>query len=296
MSVRIGVNPICWNNDDMQELGDEYSLEDYLAEGKKIGFAGFELGHKFPQDPKALKPILDRFGLAFVSGWYSSNLLERSVEQEIAAAQKHITLLKGLGCKVMIVAETSGCIHGQRDVPLSKRPRMTAEQWPEFCKRMTAFGDYLKTQGLVIGYHHHMGTVVETEAEVDRFMKGTGESVGLLLDTGHMTFAGGDPLAVAKRWGKRITHVHCKDVRPDVMKKVKAGDFSFLNSVVEGVFTVPSDGCVDYKAVLGAVKAAGYKGDWLVIEAEQDPAKANPLKYLTKGYNYLSSLAAELGL
>jgi len=296
MSVLIGVNPICWNNDDLQSLGDEYSRDDYLAEGAKIGFAGFEMGHKLPSVAWEMRPLLDTYGLKFVSGWYSTELLNRSVKDEIAAVQKHMALLKGMGCSVMVTCEVSGCIHGQENTPLSKRPVLPADQWADFGRKMTEFGTYMADAGLPIGYHHHMGTVVQTQAEVDRFMEVTGPEVGLLLDTGHLTFAGGDPVATAKKWGSRINHVHCKDIRPDMLKKSQAEDWSFLKGVVEGVFTVPGDGCVDYRAVLSNVKAAGYKGKWLVIEAEQDPAKANPLKYLTKGHGHLKALIAELGL
>ncbi|MDR3518095.1 MAG: myo-inosose-2 dehydratase [Azospirillaceae bacterium] len=296
MSVRIGVNPIAWSNDDMQELGRETPLETCLSEGRQIGFAGFELGHKFPRKSAELGPILSRHGLALVSGWYSSGLLERSVEEEIAAAQDHLALLKELGATVMIVAETTGAVHGNRAAPLSTRPVIKAGDWAAFGQRMTAFGAYLKDQGLPIAYHHHMGTVVETPAEIDRFMDVTGPEVGLLLDTGHMTFAGGNPVAMVQRWGHRINHVHCKDVRPALLAEARKTDSSFLDAVVNGVFTVPGDGGIDYRTVLGALKAAGYRGDWLVIEAEQDPAKANPFTYLTKGYQHLQGLVSELGL
>jgi inosose dehydratase len=296
MSVMIGVNPIGWNNDDLQSLGDEYTRDDYLSEGAAIGFAGFEMGHKLPSVAWEMRPLLDKYGLKFVSGWYSTELLKRSVKDEIAAVQKHMALLKGMGCSVMVTCEVSGCIHGQLETPLSQRPVLPADQWAEFGRKMTEFGKYMADAELPVAYHHHMGTVVQTEAEVDRFMEVTGPEVGLLLDTGHLTFGGGDAVAVAKRWGRRINHVHCKDIRPALLKRSLAEDWSFLKGVVEGVFTVPGDGCVDYRAVLSAVKAAGYRGKWLVIEAEQDPAKANPKQYLTKGFNHLKSLAAELGL
>jgi len=296
MSVRIGVNPIAWSNDDMIELGGETPLETCLAEGRQAGFDGFELGNKFPRDPDQLRPILERHGLALVSGWYSARLLERTVEQEIQEVQGHLKLLKALGCKVMVVAETTNCIHGQRDIPLSKRPRLEPGQWPEFGRRMTEFGEYLRGQGLGLAYHYHMGTVVETPEEIEQFMEHTGDAVGLLMDTGHLTFAGGDPVSVIRRWGSRINHVHCKDIRVDVFQRVKAADSSFLNAVVDGVFTVPGDGSIDFKAVLTALKQGGYRGDWLVIEAEQDPAKAHPLTYVTKGNQHLRGLVSEIGL
>ncbi|PWC51210.1 myo-inosose-2 dehydratase [Azospirillum sp. TSA6c] len=296
MTVRLGVNPIAWSNDDMLELGGATPLEQCLAEGREAGFQGFELGNKFPRDAAVLRPILDGYGLSLVSGWYSAGLLERSVAEEIEAVQPHLQLLKAMGCPVMVVAETTGCVHGSRGTPLSQRPTLESGRWTEFGRRMAEFGDYLRDQGTPLAYHYHMGTVVETPDEIDRFAEVTGDSVGILLDTGHLTFAGGNPLDLIAKWGRRINHVHCKDVRADVLKRARATDSSFLDAVIDGVFTVPGDGCVDFPAVLKALKDADYRGQWLVIEAEQDPAKAHPLTYVTKGRQHLGALVAEYGL
>jgi inosose dehydratase len=290
MPVRLGINPLTWTNDDMPELGAETPLETCLAEGKLAGFAGFELGNKFPRVASQLKPILDRHGLALVSGWYGSRLLERDVDAEMAEAEPHIALLSALGCTVMVHAEVSRAIHGERTTPLSRRPVLSDADWAVLSPRLTEMGRRLKARGLHMAYHHHMGTVIESEAEVDRLMATTGPEVGLLLDTGHLTFAGGDPVAAAKRHAKRVVHVHCKDIRREVMVDVKKRDLPFLESVLAGVFTVPGDGCVDYAAVLPHVAAAGYSG-WLVVEAEQDPAKAHPLTYARMGHDNLAKLA-----
>jgi inosose dehydratase len=295
MSVRIGINPLTWTNDDMPELGGDTPLETCLAEAKQAGYAGVELGNKFPRKAPELRPILARHDLYLVSGWYSSRLLERSVEAEKEAVVPHLTLLADMACPVMVYAEVSGCVHGERQTPLSKRPVMTDSQWPEFGRRITEMGRYLERRGLRLAYHHHMGTVIETEAEIDRLMQVTGPEVGLLLDTGHLTYAGGDPVAVAKRHAKRIVHVHCKDVRAPVLQQAKQRDMSFLASVLDGVFTVPGDGCVEYRQVLKPLAEAGYDG-WLVVEAEQDPAKAHPLTYARMGYDNLSALARGAGL
>ncbi len=296
MAVRIGINPLTWTNDDMPELGAETPLETCLSEAKEAGYDGVELGNKFPRKTELLKPILTQHKLALASGWYSAKLLERSAADEIKAVQDHLALLKGLGCTAMVFAEVSGCVHGDRNTALSKRPVIKSEaEWKTFGERMTEVGKYLKTQGMTIAYHHHMGTVVETEAEIDKLMAVTGPEVGLLLDTGHLTFAGGDPVAVAKRHTKRIVHIHCKDVRPDVLKTAKGGDWPFLKAVLAGVFTVPGDGSIDYAPVLTPFAKAGY-GGWLVVEAEQDPAKAHPLTYARKGHDYLRPLAEKIGL
>ena len=295
MTVRIGINPLTWTNDDLPELGGETPLDVCLAEARQAGYAGMELGHKFPRKTAELRPILEKHGLALISGWYSAELLARSAADEIRAVQDHFNLLADFGCTAMVFAEVTGCVHGQRDVPVVNRPRLRDDQWREFGERMTEVGEHLLTRGVRIAYHHHMGTVVETEEEIDRLMANTGEAVGLLVDTGHLTYAGGDPLAVIRRHGKRIVHVHCKDVRPAVLADAKNRNRSFLDAVLDGVFTVPGDGSIDYRAVLRALKEVGYQG-WLVVEAEQDPAVAHPLTYATRGYQHLRQLVDEIGL
>lgn len=290
MAVRLGINPLTWTNDDMPELGSETPLETCLAEARLAGFEGVELGNKFPRDPAVLGPILERHGLALVSGWYGSRLLERDVDAEMAAAEGHVALLAALGCRVMVHAEVTGTVHGSRDVALSRRKVLDGAGWERLAGRLSEMGRRLKARGLALAYHHHMGTVIQTEAEVDRLMALTAPEVGLLLDTGHLTFAGGDPVAVARRHAGRVVHVHCKDVRAGVLAQARERDLSFLEAVLAGVFTVPGDGCVDYRAVLGPVAAAGYAG-WLVVEAEQDPAKAHPLTYARMGHATLRALA-----
>src|ERR1051326_2583851 len=295
MSVRIGINPITWSNDDLPELGGETPLETCLAEAKQAGYAGIELGNKFPRESAALRPILDRHGLALISGWFSGRLLERSAAEEIRAVEPHLRLLSEMGSAVMVFAETTGGVAGERRRPVTQRPRIAESDWSWFAERLTAVADHLAGRGVRMAYHHHMGTVVETEAEIDRLMRLTGESVGLLLDTGHLTYAGADSAAVARRHIARINHVHCKDVRPEVLTAMRKGDRSFLDAVVEGVFTVPGDGAADFAGALGVLKAARYLG-WLVVEAEQDPAKAHPLTYARMGHDYLSSAARRIGL
>jgi inosose dehydratase len=296
MSVRIGINPITWSNDDMPELGGATPLEVALSETKEAGYAGTEMGGKFPKVPATLRPILEEHGLVLVSGWYSGELLERSVEEEITAAQSHLDLLAAMGCKVMVYAETTGTVQNRRERPLSSRPRADAGQWGDYGKRLTQVAEHFLQHGVQMAFHHHMGTVVETENEVDRLMENTGDAVGLLIDTGHATFAGIDPLTLVRRYGTRINHVHCKDVRLDRLERAKKEDLSFMDAVVDGVFTVPGDGGIDFKALLTTLKEARYQGDWLVVEAEQDPAKAHPLTYAKKGYETLSRLAQEIGL
>ena len=292
--VRIGINPLTWTNDDLPSLGADTPLEVCLSEARQAGYSGIELGNKFPRKASVLGPILQQHDISLVSGWYSARLLERSVEDEIEAMQDHLNLLRALGSSVMVVAEVSGCIHGDQSAPLSQRPRMTEAQWVEYAARMTQLADYMAGEGVKMAYHHHMGTVIETEAEVDKLMTMTGDNVGLLLDTGHITFAGGDALAVAKKHAQRIKHVHCKDIRPGVLKDNLNRDSAFLNAVLEGVYTVPGDGSIDYLPIFEVLKTVNYSG-WIVVEAEQDPAIANPLTYAKMGYEYLSSNLTKAG-
>jgi myo-inosose-2 dehydratase len=291
--IRIGANPIGWSNDDMRELGGETPLEVCLAEAKQVGFEGMELGHKFPREPEALKSALAPFGMACVSGWYSAELLTRSAEEEIRALRPHLDLLKAMGSNVLVFAETSNAIHGDRLKPLSQRPVMRDADWAEWGRRVTQVAEATLQEGVRLVYHHHMGTIVQSGADIDAYMRSTGEAAGLLLDTGHATWGGADPADLARRYRARIGHVHTKDVRRDVMERSGAEDWSFLDSVIAGVYTVPGDGMVDFAAVFRELK--GYDG-WVVIEAEQDPAKAHPLTYATMGYKHLTRVLAETGL
>ena len=293
--IKIGINPLTWSNDDLPSLGADTPLEVCLSEAKQAGYQGVELGNKFPRDPQVLGPILAEHGLELVSGWYSAQLLERSAEAEIEAMQPHLQLLKSLGAKVMVFAEVSGCVHGDQAMPLSRRPRMRADQWPEYGRRITQVADYMAAQGVKLAYHHHMGTVIETAEEVALLMQHTGENVGLLLDTGHISYAGGDPLVLVQQFASRIVHVHCKDVRPHILTESLNSDSAFLKAVLNGVYTVPGDGSIDYLPIFTALKAVDYQG-WIVVEAEQDPAIAHPLTYARMGYQYLSETLAKAGL
>lgn len=287
--VRIGINPLTWTNDDLPELGEANSLETCLKEAKLAGYEGVELGRKFPRDAKVLGPILKPHGLNLVSGWYSARLLERSVEAEIKAMQSHAALLKALGAKVMVFCEVSRCVHGERKIPLSRRPKLAEKEWKQFGERLDAVAAELDKQGLTMAYHHHMGTVIQSEDEVDRMM-GSTKSVGLLLDSGHLTFAGGDPMRALKRHAKRIVHVHCKDIRKDKLAAARKQDMSFLDAVLGDVFAVPGDGSIDFDPLLAELAKHHYEG-WLVVEADQDPAKAHPLTHARIGHDCLRPLA-----
>lgn len=294
MKVRIGINPITWTNDDVPELGGDTPLETCLAETKQAGYAGTELGGKFPRQSMVLKPIMKHYGLDIVSGWYDGRCAEKDVDAEMEAITPHLQLLKDMGSKYVVYADTSLGRLGAVWEPISKRPSLTDAEWPAYGKKLTALAEKMADFGVNMAFHHHMGTIVETDEEVDKMMRYTGEAVGLLYDTGHSSFSGGDPLALVKRHVKRIVHVHCKDPRKAILEKARREDMSFMGAVMEGIFTVPGDGSIDYVPILKTLADNGYTG-WLVVEAEQDPKKANPLTYATMGFKNLSRMAKEAG-
>ncbi len=289
MTIRIGINPLTWSNDDLPALGADIDLETCLREAAAAGYAGVELGHKFPRRADLLGPVLERHGLALVSGWYSLRLLERTATEEFAAMQPHFELLQALGSGVMVCAEVTGCVHGDLQARLSRRPRLPGPAFAQFAQRLEELAARMRERGMRLAYHHHMGTVVQSEDEVDALMSTCGREVELLLDTGHLRYAGGDPVRAARRHAARIAHLHCKDIRPEVLARCLNGDTSFLEAVLQGVFTVPGGGCIDYAAVIEPLLDAGYAG-WIVVEAEQDPAIADPVSNATLGFETLSRI------
>lgn len=293
--VRLGINPITWSNDDVPELGGDIPLETCLSETKAAGYAGIELGGKFPRKSAELRPFMSKYGLQLISGWYDGRCGEREVEEEMQAIGPHLQLLKDMGCRHVVYADTSRGRHGAIWDPISHRPSLAADEWPGYGRRLTQLAERMADFGVRMAFHHHMGTIVESDAEVDLLMNHTGEAVGLLYDTGHSIFSGGDPLALLKRNVKRVVHVHCKDARRTLLDRARRDDMSFMSAVMEGIFTVPGDGCIDYRPILSTLAAVDYQG-WLVVEAEQDPRKAHPLTYATLGYRNLRKLAEDSGL
>lgn len=296
--IRFGTNPIAWANDDDQTLGAHIPTDQILREASEIGFDGIENGHRWPDEPEALKQLLGSYGLAFISGWHSLNLLANSMEDEKKAIQKHLDKLKHNGCEVCIVCETSNSIQGIQE-PLANKAVLSADEMKAFGALVEEMAEFTASQGIKLVYHHHMGTIVETLEELDAFMAATSPATRLLFDSGHCFFGsnGADPTPVLAKYIDRVSHVHAKNVRPAVMKEIRASGKSFMDGVRGGVFTVPGDeeGGVDFKPLLNILKDAGYDG-WIVIEAEQDPDIRIPRQYQTLGFQTLKAIAAEVGL
>jgi inosose dehydratase len=279
--ARLGVSPLSWVNEVLKDLGRGTEAERCLAEAAGAGYAGVEMSRIFPREASALSGLLARHGLALVSGWHSGTLAERGVAEELEAVRPHAELLRGCGATVMVYGETGRMVESALDVPMSRRLRLAETDWAAYGERLTRFAEALRERhGLALAYHHHLMTVVETLDEVRAAMDATGEAVGLLLDTGHAVAAGFDYARLIEAFGPRINHVHLKDVRGDVLAEVRDRDVTFNDAVRAGLFTVPGDGTIDFGPVADFV-AGGYSG-WLVVEAEQDPAKAPPAETVAR--------------
>jgi inosose dehydratase len=295
MSIRFGVSPIAWINDDMPELGGSTPLAQVLTDVRDLGFAGVELGGKFPREPAALASLLASYGIRLVGGWYSCSLLTSDVGSECVKLKRHLELLKHMGCQVFICAETSNAIHGDRKRPLSGTPRLEDSQWRNFGARLTELADYIAGHDMKLAYHHHLGTVVERQDDLDNFLRHTGPNVGLTLDTGHAALGGIDAVTVIREHPSRIVHVHCKDVRRLIFRQTLQQQRSFLDGVVAGMFTAPGDGDLDFAAVMHALVRIDYRG-WVIVEAEQDPAVADPRVFSEIGLRTLKRDASAAGL
>ncbi|MDP9839744.1 inosose dehydratase [Neorhizobium huautlense] len=295
--ILYGTNPIAWSNDDDHTIGAHLTLEDCLSDCRKIGFDGIEKGHKMPDEGGALKAKLGEFGLRFVGGWHSTNLLVNDVASEKVALQKFIDMTRAADGDHINVCECSNTVHGSDGTPVNNRPIMTDAQWTRFSEGYEELSKYAADQGVRMGYHHHMGTIIESAADIDRFMDMAGPHTRLLLDTGHCTFGGANPQEVAEKYMDRVTHIHAKNIRPEIMKQVRSENLSFIEGVRRGVFTVPGDleGCVDFASVLKVAAAHRYSG-WLVIEAEQDSAVREPFHYQSMGLKALKTISREVGL
>ncbi len=287
MSVKLGIAPIAWSNDDMPEFGGNTTLEQCMSEASQAGFIGIESGGKFPKTSEELIPILKKFNLNLCSGWYGANLRKNTVDEEKKSIQQQLRLFKDCNAPCIVFAEVFGSIQGNPNRKLSTRPKMDLEESKNYYKKISEIGKYLEDQGMPLAYHHHMGTVIENQEDAERLLENTHDSVKLTLDTGHMLFAQGNSEKILKNYSEKIIHIHCKDIRKNVLDNSLRKDLSFRGAFIEGAFTVPGDGCIDYQPLFNILKETNYSG-WLVVEAEQDTAKANPFEYAKMGYKYLT--------
>jgi len=286
--VHLGIAPIAWTNDDMPDLGAENTFEQCVSEMALAGFTGCEVGNKYPRDTAALKKALDLRGMRICNAWYSTFLTTAPYEETEKGFIEHITFLKEMGAKVVGVSEQGHSIQGTDKSIFRDKYVMDDREWEFLCTGLDKLGRVAKDRGIALTCHHHMGTVVQTAAEIDRMMENTDpELVGLLFDSGHLAYCGEDYLAVLKKYAGRTRHVHLKDIRPDVVEKVKAENKSFLDGVRMGAFTIPGDGCIDFDPIFKVLEENQYEG-YMLVEAEQDPAKANPLEYAIRARKYIA--------
>ncbi|MCI9109810.1 MAG: myo-inosose-2 dehydratase [Lachnospiraceae bacterium] len=288
--VKLGIAPIAWTNDDMPDLGKENTFEQCVSEMALAGFTGSEVGNKYPRDTEVLKKALQLWGMEICNQWFSCFLITKPFEEVEREFRSQLAYLKTMGAKIIGASEQSHSVQGMLDTPIfGHKYVMNDEEWDVFCKGMNRLGRIAKEEyGISLTFHHHMGTVVQDEAEVDRMMENTdAEYVSLLFDTGHFAYCGVDPLKMVKKYAGRIKHVHLKDIRKEVVEKVRAENLSFLDGVRLGTFTVPGDGCIDFEPIFKVLEESGYEG-YMLVEAEQDPAKANPLEYAMKARKFIA--------
>ena len=288
-NVILGIAPIAWTNDDMPDLGSENTFEQCISEMALAGFTGSEVGNKYPKDPEALKHALELRGMEICNQWFSSVLLTKPFKEVEKECRAQLAFLKEMGAKIIGFSEQSYSIQGQMNTPVfGYKYVLNESEWNRLCEGLNKLGKIaLEEYGIHLTYHHHMGTVVQSLEETDRLLVGTDPKyVSLLFDSGHFAYCGEDPVAIVKKYIDRIKHVHLKDIRPEVVKKVKEENLSFLQGVREGAFTVPGDGCVDFPSIFKVLEEGGYQG-YMLVEAEQDPAKANPFEYALKARKYI---------
>ena len=287
-----GIAPIAWTNDDMPDLGKENTFEQCISEAALAGFRGTEVGNKYPHDASVLKGYLEIRGLRIASAWFSAFLTTRPYGETERAFLKHRDFLHELGAKVIVVSEQGHSIQGKMNIPIFEgKYIMNDDEWNMLTTGLNKLGDLANEKGMKLVYHHHMGTVVQTSEEIDRLMEETDPNkVCLLFDSGHLAFSGEDEIAILKKYVDRIKHVHLKDVRPEKVEQVRREKLSFLQAVRLGAFTVPGDGAIDFKPIFQILSEHDYEG-WLLVEAEQDPAKANPFVYAKKARDYIRRAA-----
>ncbi len=297
MSIKIGISLVAWQNDDLPELTANYTTEGAMEDAARIGYAGVERGRRMPADTEGLRAYLNRYGVALCGGWCSGSLMTASLEDEKAVIRQQVEQFAALDAPCIVYAECSNTVQGQIATPVSQRPKLSRDEVMAYGAKLCELAKWTADKGVVLSYHHHMGAMVQDAEDIDWLMEGSSSELTLLFDTGHLHFAGADPLTVLNKWAHRVHHVHFKDVRQKVLDQINAKDGSFLDAVAAGGFTVPGDpdGCIDFEAVTNKLKAMDYNG-WIVVEAEQDPAKASPYEYSKIGFEHIVEICNRSGL
>lgn len=295
MSVKIGISPIAWQNDDLPDITKDYTMEQALREAREIGYTGVERGQRMPHDTEGLRAYLEQNDIALCGGWCSGASLVNDFAAETAEVKQQVEQFIALGAPCIVYAECSNTIQGDQSVPVNNRPKLDRDDIRAYGAKISELAKWMADQGMPMAYHHHMGSIIESEDDVNWLMDGSSDDLHLCFDTGHLLFGGGDVMATLDRWGDRVHHMHYKDIRPAIVKDVRENNLSFLDAVIAGAFTVPGDGCIDFQAVTHALKAMDYHG-WIVVEAEQDPAKAPPYEYSKLGYDNIVAACHAVGL
>ena len=295
MSVKIGISPIAWQNDDLPDITKDYTMEQALREAREIGYTGVERGQRMPHDTEGLRAYLEENDIALCGGWCSGASLVNDFAAETAAVKQQVEQFIALNAPCIVYAECSNTIQGDQSVPVNHRPKLDRDEVRAYGAKISELAKWMGDQGMPMAYHHHMGSIIESEDDVNWLMDGSSDDLKLCFDTGHLLFGGGDVMATLDRWGDRVHHVHYKDIRPAIVQDVRENNRSFLDAVIAGAFTVPGDGCIDFQAVTHALKSMDYHG-WIVVEAEQDPAKAPPYDYSKLGYDNIVKACQEAGL
>ncbi|MBQ2263736.1 MAG: myo-inosose-2 dehydratase [Loktanella sp.] len=297
MTIKLGISPIAWQNDDLPDLTRDFTMDDALRDAAAIGYTGIERGRRMPADTLGLRAYLDAYGLQLCGGWCSGSLLANDFAAETDQMRAQVTQFAALGAPCIVYAECSNTVQGDPLVPVNKRPKLTRAEVTDYARRLSEIAKWSADQGLPLVYHHHMGAIIEDQDDVNWLMEGSSSELGLLFDTGHLVFGRGDPMATLDRWGDRISHVHYKDLRASIAQQARAENWSFLDAVQAGAFTVPGDteGSIDFAAVTDRLAKMGYAG-WIVVEAEQDPAKVAPYAASKLGYETILAQCKAAGL
>tara|TARA_B100000029_G_scaffold227569_1_gene225365 strand:- start:19 stop:852 length:834 start_codon:yes stop_codon:yes gene_type:complete len=274
----------------MPDLGGDYTLDTILEEMQKSGYSGTEIGNKFPEEASSLNKVLIKYKLELASAWHSTFFLSNTVDDELEKIHKKASLLADSGAAIINLAECTGSVHGEMQSPISSKPVCSENDWDILTDSLNKAGEICRSYGVSVAYHHHMGTCIQSEEEIFKLLSSTDSNlVNLCADTGHLFFAGVNPVKFFDKNMDRIRHIHFKDLRPDVFSNINFEKISFLNAVLSGVFTVPGDGCIDFESISKSIDISEYNG-WIIVEAEQDPSKANPFEYAMRSKKYLNKI------